>query len=59
MARDAGLVDIVLTAESGYVDAMTDWKDPLYRQIAAKLAPGQKASDYVTSLSVTARKPGA
>jgi arsenite methyltransferase len=58
MAKDAGLVDILLAAEPGYVDAMAEWNDPLYREIAANLAPGERVSDYVTSLSVTARKPG-
>jgi arsenite methyltransferase len=56
MAESADLVDIVLTPKSGYVDGMTDWNDPLYRKIIERLPQGSKASDYVTSLEVTANK---
>ncbi len=59
MAREAGLTDIVLKPKTGYVEAMTDWNDPLYKEIVANLPPETKASDYVTSLEVQARKPGA
>jgi AhpD family alkylhydroperoxidase len=57
MAKDAGLGDIVLKSKSGYIDGMVDWQDPLYQKIIANLPAGQKASDYVTSLEVSARKP--
>ncbi len=56
MAESAGLVDIVLTPKSGYVDGMVDWNDPLYRKIIEHLPQGSRASDYITSLEVTARK---
>jgi SAM-dependent methyltransferase len=59
MAGDAGLVDIVLTAKSGYVDGMVDWQDPLYRNIMANLPAGAKPGDYITSLDITARRPSA
>ena len=59
MACEAGLTDIVLKPKTGYVEAMTDWNDPLYKEVVANLPPGTKASDYVTSLEVQARKPGA
>ena len=59
MARAAGLVEIVLTPQSAYIDRMVDWQDPLYEKIVASLPAGSKASDYITSLEVTARKPGA
>jgi len=59
MARDAGLVDIVLTSKNDYVDSMADWQDPLYRKISEHLPPDAKPSDFVTSLYVAARKPGA
>jgi SAM-dependent methyltransferase len=58
MARAAGLVDIVLTPKSNYVAGMTDWNDPLYRQILEHLPAGVKPADYITSLEVQARKPG-
>lgn len=57
MARAAGLADIVLTPKPEYIDAMTNWEDPLYRAIIAKLPAGSRTSDYITSLDVTARKP--
>jgi len=56
MAEAAGLVDIELTPKPGYVDAMTDWNDPLYRKIIEHLPKGTKAGDYVTSLDVAAQK---
>jgi SAM-dependent methyltransferase len=59
MAREAGLVDIVTTAKSAYIDGMEDWQDPLYQKIVAHLPAGAKPSDYVTSLEITGRKgPG-
>jgi arsenite methyltransferase len=57
MAAAAGLTDIVLTPKPSYIDAMTNWEDPLYRKIIGALPAGSKTSDYVTSLDVTARKP--
>jgi len=59
MARISGLQDIVLKSKPGYIKAMTNWEDPLYRTIVEHLPVGTKASDYVTSLEVQARKPGA
>jgi arsenite methyltransferase len=57
MAKDAGLADILLTPKSAYIDGMVDWQDPLYKNILAHLPAGAKASDYLTSLEITARKP--
>jgi len=57
MAREAGLSDIVLTRKPGYIEAMTDWEDPLYRKIIEQLPAGDKPADYITSLEVKARKP--
>jgi SAM-dependent methyltransferase len=59
MAREAGLTDITLKAKPGYIETMTDRNDPLYREVVANLPPGKKASDYVTSLEVQARRPEA
>jgi len=58
MASEAGLTDIVLSPKPSYVEAMTDWHDPLYKEVVANLPPGTKPSAYVTSLEVQARKPG-
>jgi SAM-dependent methyltransferase len=58
-ARAAGLVDIALQPKYDYVAGMTDWNDPLYREILAHLPAGAKATDYITSLEIQARKPAA
>lgn len=55
-ALAAGLRDIVLTSKPQYIDAMTNWEDPLYRRIVGSLPSGTKASDFITSLDVSARK---
>jgi hypothetical protein len=57
MARDAGLADIVLKSKPGYLEAMTNWEDPLYRKIVEHLPADAKPSDFITSLEVQARKP--
>jgi SAM-dependent methyltransferase len=59
MVKKAGLADIRLNAKKDYMEAMTDWQDPLYVKILAHLPAGARASDYVTSLEVTASKPTA
>jgi SAM-dependent methyltransferase len=56
MARAAGLADLRLNSKTDYVDAMTDWNDPLYQKILAHLPAGARAADYITSLEITARK---
>ncbi len=58
-AREAGLTDIVLKPKAEYVEAMTSFEDPLYQQIVAHLPAGAKPGDYIVSLEVQARKPGA
>jgi len=57
MAREAGLAEIRLHPKPGYVTAMTDGQDPLYRKIVSHLAAGSGPEDYITSLEVTAVKP--
>ena len=56
MAKEAGLTEIVLNPKGAYIDGMVDWQDPLYQKIIAKLPPGTKPSEYITSLEVTARR---
>lgn len=56
-AHRAGLTDITLRPKPEYIDAMTNWEDPLYRKIIQSLPAGSKPSDFITSLDVTARKP--
>ncbi|MDQ7778464.1 MAG: arsenite methyltransferase [Planctomycetota bacterium] len=58
MVKEAGLVNAEFKAKSDYIESMSDWSDPLYRKIAKKLPRGSKPGDFVTSLSITARKPG-
>jgi arsenite methyltransferase len=58
MARDAGLIDLVLNPKSVYVESMVDCKDPLYQKIIAQLPAGTNPSDYLTSLEIKGRKAG-
>jgi AhpD family alkylhydroperoxidase len=57
MAREAGLTDLVLDPKPQYVEAMTNFEDPLYQQIVALLPPGARPADYLASLEVRACKP--
>lgn len=56
MVVAAGLRDIQLTSKPQYIKAVTDWQDPLYRRIAKKLPAGTQASDFITSLDISARR---
>jgi arsenite methyltransferase len=56
MAREAGLSDIGLKHKPGYIEALTDWEDPLYRKIIEHLPNGAKPVDHITSLEVQAIK---
>jgi len=58
MAQEAGLTDIRLTQKPGYVETLIDWRSPLYEKIAEHLPDGASPAEYVTSLEVSARKPG-
>jgi arsenite methyltransferase len=58
MVKEAGLDDIILKSKPGYVEAMENFKDPLYRKLVGHLPPGAKPADFITSLEVQARKPG-
>lgn len=55
--REAGLVEIGLEQKRDYIEAMTEWSDPLYVKIIEALPVGTKPSDTITSLLVTATKP--
>jgi len=57
MVREAGLTDIALNRKPGYIEALTNWEDPLYRKIIEQLPAGAKPADYLTSLEVQAKKP--
>ncbi len=57
MAEEAGLRDIRLTIKPEHIDSMTRMNDPLYRKVVESLPDGARASDYVVSLEINARKP--
>jgi AhpD family alkylhydroperoxidase len=57
MVKAAGFVDIQLKPKKDYIDAMTDWSDPLYKKIIEHLPAGTKPGDYITSLEITAKAP--
>ncbi len=56
MAKKAGLKKIKLIFKPDYIDSMSEWNDPLYKTVAAKLPKGRKLGEYVTSLYVSAEK---
>jgi len=58
IAREAGLIDIRIEPKAGYVEAMTEWKDPLWRKIRERLPEGESPADYVASVDITARRAG-
>ena len=55
-AIDAGLTSLEMTAKPQYIEAMTNWEDPLYKKMAASLPAGATMSDYVVSLDISARR---
>jgi hypothetical protein len=50
------LTEIAIRTNPGYVDAMTEWNDPLYQKIIQHLPSGSRASDYIASVNVNAKK---
>jgi len=56
MVEAAGLVDVKLTPKPEYVAALVSSGDPLYKKIADALPKGASATDFITSVDVTARK---
>lgn len=56
MVKDAGLQVKKMTSKAEYIEAMTSWDDPLYKNIVAALPIGSKTSDYITSLDIEAVK---
>ena len=56
MMEAAGLRDVRLTPKPGYIDALSEMQDPLYRRIIEKLPAGARAADYVTSLDIAATR---
>lgn len=56
--RAAGLTNIILKPKTEYMEAMANFEDPLYKEVARLLPAQTKLSDYIVSLEVQARKPG-
>lgn len=56
MAAAAGLSDITLTSKPQYVEALTQWHDPLYRKLDDCLPAGTTPGSLITSLDIAARK---
>ncbi len=54
---EAGLEQVELRIKSDYLAAMEDSQDPLYHKLLEVLPAGARASDYVASAEITARKP--
>lgn len=58
MALAAGLTDVVLAPKPDCVKALEGWQDPLYQRILAALPADTTPADFITSVDVSARKPG-
>ena len=56
MIRQTSLTVTSIEKHAGYIDAMTEWQDPLYRQIIESLPEGDQVSDYVVSVSLSLKK---
>jgi len=56
MAKEAGLVEVEIEEKPGYVEAMTEWNDPLFKKIVDYLPDGTGPGDYIVSVNVTATK---
>jgi SAM-dependent methyltransferase len=57
-AADAGLDEIRIEPKPGYVEAMTEWKDPLWKKVIDRLGAGESLARYVASVNITAHKTG-
>lgn len=56
--KAAGFWQIQLTPKPGYVQAMVDANDAIYRRLMDHLPAGAKVEDYVISLDIRAQLPG-
>ena len=56
MVRDVGLSDLRIEEKPDYVEAMTEWDDPLFRKIVENLPAGTRPGDYIVSVNLLARK---
>jgi SAM-dependent methyltransferase len=58
MIMAAGLVELVLAPKGESVEAMLPVDDPMTEHLLGLLPPDTKPSDFVTSMIISARKPG-
>lgn len=58
MVSAAGLTSLRIQPQPGAVEVLLDPRSRLYRVVQAGLPPGASLGNYVTSLSIRARKPG-
>jgi len=58
MILAAGLVDLALTPKGESVEAMLPADDPMTQHLLGLLPAGTRPSDFVTSMIISARKPG-
>jgi hypothetical protein len=58
MVLAAGLVDRAFTDKGEAVEAMLPVDDPMTSHLLGLLPAGTKPSDYITSMIISARKPG-
>lgn len=58
LANEAGLSDLRIEPKPGYVEAMAEWKDPLWRKIVERLPESENLADYIASVNITAHKAG-
>ena len=56
MAQTAGLVNIEYTTEEYILEIMEDCNSQLFHSIKEELPPGEKLSDYIVSINITASK---
>ena len=56
MAEAASLGEIEIEEKPGYVEAMTEWNDPLFKKIVDSLPDGTGPGDYIVSVNLTATK---
>ena len=56
MAKQAGLDDINIVEKVYDIDVLGEYNDQLYRQVKGSLPSGEKLSDYIVSIDVTARR---
>jgi SAM-dependent methyltransferase len=57
MVLASGLVDLILAPKGEAVEAMLPVDDPMTDHLLSLLPAGTRASDYVTSMIISARKP--